>query len=402
MVYRIADIKHLDLMATLAESPPIEADEVIIQQETRASLDENILKLCVGLRDKGLTSQAEALEQKFTTYKAANSARMAKLAANTHLYRAHDEDGEDLVNAAHPDGDVNMGDGEHGDVETIVSKHKKIVDVIQKTPTGKLGSYVDQCKIALGVKKKIAQDVSDEKLKEILTEGLTYASNIIQEVAQISAKSEKTEGDGIVKQTTLDDINNDLKDAFKIVNAGNLNYNKIMEITKIVDGIPDDLMSDGSSWISDKGNHYLAFDEDGQKLFDRVKEQIAIAKSRCNAAFQLLKGHVDGAKFQLQYGKPSQISIDGEQSKSQGNDFTTKAQGWLDTLRQWKTSIENNKDHFTAEDKQGANAWINENYVKINDLLADVKQSKIDTNAASQQLNEILKEFDEFKTNWVG
>lgn len=139
MVYKISDVAHLDLMAALEELKPAESDEVIV--ESKGSLDENILKLCNGLRGQGLDSYAESLEKKFITYKAA---------ANTHLYRAHDEDGVDLINAAHPDGDVNMGDGERGDVETIVSHQKKMIDVVQKTPTGKLASYVEQCKIVLG------------------------------------------------------------------------------------------------------------------------------------------------------------------------------------------------------------------------------------------------------------
>jgi hypothetical protein len=109
--------------------------------ETEASFDETILKLCSGLRDKGLTTYADTLEEKFITY---------KRAANVHLYRAHDEDGEDLINAAHPDSDPNMGDGDLGDVENLLTKHKKIVDVIKKEPSGKLGSYVEQCKVALG------------------------------------------------------------------------------------------------------------------------------------------------------------------------------------------------------------------------------------------------------------
>lgn len=125
-------------MDSLAKS---EADEVFLQEKTELSFDENILKLCEGLRAKGFDKHAEELENKFVSYKAA---------ANTHLYRVHDEDGEDQVHAAHPDGDAPTNDGDLGDVETIVSKHKKIVDVIQKEPTGKLGAYVEQCKIALG------------------------------------------------------------------------------------------------------------------------------------------------------------------------------------------------------------------------------------------------------------
>ena len=134
-------------MDSLTKNAVKEADVVVMD---RISFDENILKLCSGLRAKGFDKHADGIERKFLAY---------KTAANTHLYRAHDEDGEDLINAAHPDGDPNMGDGEHGDVETILSKHKKIVDVIQKEPTGKLGFYVEQCKIALGeddtaIKKK--------------------------------------------------------------------------------------------------------------------------------------------------------------------------------------------------------------------------------------------------------
>lgn len=142
MTYTEKDIKHLELMTSLAEQKPVE-DEVIVDA-AELSFDEKMLKLCNGLREKGLVKHAEELEQKFITYKALN-----KTAANTHIYRAHDEDGEDVINAAHPDPDPNMGDGDLGDVENIVSKHKKIVDVIQKQPTGKLGSYVQACKIVL-------------------------------------------------------------------------------------------------------------------------------------------------------------------------------------------------------------------------------------------------------------
>jgi hypothetical protein len=136
------------------------------------SLDELILKLSTNLRNKGLVRQADDLEKKFISY---------KVAANTHIYRAHDEDGEDVINAAHPDGDAKTNDGEFGDVETILSKHKKIVDVIQKQPTGKLGSYVDACKIVLG------QNVSKEVLNNNITANLNMINDSLSKLENITS-----------------------------------------------------------------------------------------------------------------------------------------------------------------------------------------------------------------------
>jgi hypothetical protein len=148
MTYTVSDTKHLNVMASLKERKPEEPqakelfDSIILSSET-SSLSASILKLCSKLRTEGFSRYADELEEKFLQYKA----------AKVHLYRAHDEDGEDLVERAHPDGDVKIVDevsDNNGDVETIVSRHKKIVDIMGKEPTGKLGSYVAACKIALG------------------------------------------------------------------------------------------------------------------------------------------------------------------------------------------------------------------------------------------------------------
>ena len=70
------------------------------------------------MRSKGLVKEAVALEDKIFIFKQAES----------HLYRAIDEDGEDVINFAHPDGDHTVSDAQNhnGDVETILSNQKKI------------------------------------------------------------------------------------------------------------------------------------------------------------------------------------------------------------------------------------------------------------------------------------
>ena len=142
MVYTLKDLKHLETIANL-QSKEVEQPKPIFAQAQDTSLTATLLKLCNKLRAEGYNKYAESIENKFVNYKT----------AGVHLYQAHKETGEDLVDQAHPDGDnkiVSDVSDNNGDVETIVSKHKKIVDIVNKQPTGKLASYVEQCKIALG------------------------------------------------------------------------------------------------------------------------------------------------------------------------------------------------------------------------------------------------------------
>ena len=94
------------------------------------NFSENILKLCESLRDNGLDTFASELENNFLNYKKAQT-----------LYNTSKEKGEDLINAAHPDGSHELKDVE-GDsvIETIIDKKEKMMKVINKNPTGKLST----------------------------------------------------------------------------------------------------------------------------------------------------------------------------------------------------------------------------------------------------------------------
>ncbi len=150
-MFGLKDLRHLDVMASLANAKAPKPREInikaLLAEDAPArdpGLNEKILSLCSKLRLGGFEKQADSLEGKFLAFKQ----------ADVHLYRVHDEDGEDLVNAAHPDGDVKVEDAEKGlgDVETIVSQHKKNVDVAQKESVGKQGMlhrYVSKCNAIL-------------------------------------------------------------------------------------------------------------------------------------------------------------------------------------------------------------------------------------------------------------
>lgn len=109
------------------------------------NLTENILKLCQGLRSTGLNKYADELEATFVNYKQATIRT---------LYDTTGEEGEDLIDAAHPQGSHQMK-GVEGDalVETIFDRHTKMLDVTNKNPTGKLASsqdVINAVKVALG------------------------------------------------------------------------------------------------------------------------------------------------------------------------------------------------------------------------------------------------------------
>lgn len=98
-----------------------------------ASLDENILKLCSELRKNNLHAKADELESNFLSFKVANN-------------------GEKRIENAHPES-PKFGDSEYGIIENILQEHKKILDMINKKPTGKLtnsNNIINSVKHVLG------------------------------------------------------------------------------------------------------------------------------------------------------------------------------------------------------------------------------------------------------------
>jgi hypothetical protein len=108
------------------------AQEVQKEPELTGDLVADVAILAENLRTKGYVKQASELERKLVLFKQ----------AEVHLYNVHGEEGEDVLNFAHKDGDVEIvpAQEERGKVETVQSAAKKILEVVQKTPTGKFAS----------------------------------------------------------------------------------------------------------------------------------------------------------------------------------------------------------------------------------------------------------------------
>src|SRR6266704_1587366 len=84
----------------------------------------DMLNLAEGLRVKGFEKEAESLEGKVLAYKT----------EETNLYRAIDEDADDMLDFAHPKKNkvkFEAKDG-HGDFEDTRSQHEKMIAIINK------------------------------------------------------------------------------------------------------------------------------------------------------------------------------------------------------------------------------------------------------------------------------
>ncbi len=123
------------------------------------NLMDNVLKLCAGLRASGFDKYANELEINFLSY---------KQATQRTLYETSSETGEDVVNFAHPQGSHKLENvnSDESVIETILDKHLKIVNVVNKMPSGKLASaqdVINAVKMSLGQSSKAELDAVIDK-----------------------------------------------------------------------------------------------------------------------------------------------------------------------------------------------------------------------------------------------
>lgn len=111
---------------------------------TSDDVNQNLLKLCSGLRSKGLGKYAQSIEDKM----------MQVRAAEADLYNTQKETGESLLEEAHPEGSVEVAEAEddNGVVQTRSDIHKAVEEIAMKEPTAKLAreAVMAQLKVALG------------------------------------------------------------------------------------------------------------------------------------------------------------------------------------------------------------------------------------------------------------
>ena len=144
------------------------------------SVQENLLKLCAGLRAAGLTTYANKIEGHIATIKFAETAA---------LYDVSGETGEDLMDEAHPEGAVEVADADdgHGVVDTKPSAHQKLLDIVTKA------QVINSLKLALaeglppaGPPTATPEDMARANILQAATELKNVITNILNKEPDIS------------------------------------------------------------------------------------------------------------------------------------------------------------------------------------------------------------------------
>lgn len=344
-----------------------------------ASLTENVLKLCAGLRQSGMDKYADEVEKNFFNYKRAND-----------LYNVHKEKGDDLVDAAHPDGSHKM-EGVEGDavIETILDKHLMHLKMIDKKPTGKLATSLD---ILKAVKVVLAQDTAALQSKlDSLMAGIRSAANSITNLTEADLTvSWSGFAQGIVDLTQKPSIAN-LK---KIKDIMGKQYTRLKPGGVIFSGISEE------AWI-------------------RVEPKIGLINSNADKAMEVIrqmvqvqeKGEEGGvAKEEAKETPSDEKPRVGTDPYPNSTKFSQQIQQTLNAIRGYKASVSSDPDYQgnNAEKAGIGNAWLDKRMQEVQGIQAQwVKE----TDPAAQNemaasllstLQKIQGRLAQFRSKWIG
>lgn len=266
------------------------------------NLDENILKFCAALRKEGYDKLALEVEQNFVLYKQAES------------------EYSKILNEAHPDGSHDL-EGVLGDneIEDLLAQHSKILNVVNKKPTGKTASskdLINAVKIVLAEDQVLEYNMEEQKtilnkLKEGFAIKLEAMTSLISSLPQNTPDTTIT----AILSTSVNAVKNLIgltNEFIKKIESANL-YSSIeseanslnFKITSSIELIKKQL----SLWSDPNSNALTAINSDKrQPVSDFAKGQIPFVNlilskngrgtSLIWGAARMSKGEHEGAKFQ--------------------------------------------------------------------------------------------------------
>jgi len=338
----------------LLQSSNLKVTEAQPDYTVSDNLIENILKLCSGLRTLGQNKYANELEEKYMVYK--------KAAAN--LYETSSEKGEDLVDEAHPKGSHKL-ENVDGDaiVETVIDQHLKMLNVVNKKPNGKLASNTD---ILNAVKKVIAQDNGvDANIKKIKDS----AAAILEKYKSINWF-----------ERPRTDAPQNLFDLSVFLSKENVNKLSLQKIALAVESVKRDLKAPLNITLLG------GTDEDTWNYINLYLDIIREANHNLLNSLTATKAE----------------PVIDEKIKQ----FSSLISSALSLLKVWTIKIKTDPEN-TTKDIQEANKWIDKKNSELlalqssfNSLNDSEKLQSIDS--LTINLNNIKKEFEDFRKVWIG
>jgi hypothetical protein len=273
----------------IKDEPVVKTASPKLDLNPSKDLTENLLKLCNGLRASGFEKQANEIEDKFVVYKQAQS-----------LYGVSGEDGEDLLNSAHPKGSHKMEDVDSNEAvfEDLLDKHQKIVSVVDKKPTGKLAStrsIIDAVKIVLAetpaAPVKSAPDLTkytDDQLQFLINGNIDRAKELWDQIDQtIKDRGKLSYVPSIGRGIVYSGISNIIK---KQLNETPMTLDIIKDIDNRIKEVMDYISPGWSGGLSEEANDVVkGFLPDFKGYVDTV---IAALKEIHNRERAKIRGNV--------------------------------------------------------------------------------------------------------------
>jgi len=300
----------------------------------------DINKLAEGLRTKGFKKEAEELEHNLIIYKI----------AETHLYKAFDETGEDLINFAHPGPNPNMDEGKspYGIIEDIFAQHKKMLEIARRDPkpiktasgSGPIDFFVDIDDYNMIGSSKVLKSTDHVGLKKVMGEILDDLNDKksklkdIKELILDSVKNGKSVGSLQFEQRELTD---GVKRLEGILSTYKTRYDQLINAFHEARGEKPRLDQETKNIDSGDGKMMTATEYDWWKnniigkidrLLPLLNENDEIGESTVNI-FNLLKMSLQGSKNYPEALKSFPKKIQDYSSINKLDGMVMQWEGWL-------------------------------------------------------------------------
>lgn len=305
------------------------------------NLNENLIKLCIGLRDAGLDKYANDLESLFVLYKKAEVCKC-----------------DEIIDEAHPKGSHKI-DGIEGDavIETIIDQQLEDLKIVNKKPTGKLTTASQIINAAKSMLKS-AQPIMTEQ-------EITYRKKLaFEKIPPILSLLERAK---VI-------VNNTMQDTFFYKRIFNKNYS---EIKNTINRLNASNINDENvqSIIDDLTDIFVWDDKERKDNRDQVASLMSNGISLAKSALSIIKGETTVALPALSEVETLAKNVLVKKFESQKQDLMNKMKGQLN--KEFPESVIN---------------WLSKQIIYVSKL------ENIPENISKLELAK--KHFSDFESKW--
>ncbi len=382
-----------------------EASAKVAPYAPSENLGQNILKLCSGLRERGLGKYAAEVENKFMALKTAES-----MVFNSMLGDAHSEGSHDLKDM---EGDAT--------IEDLEDAHKKIQEIVNKTPKGKFAvrDALNLVKITLAQDAAEAEETEDDEEEETVP-ALVGTHDEVLQANWTKARDLFIDMDAIISQQGdmgvlgRRGIYTSYSDRLKEKLSEAPNMDNITRALSLIKAVKDTVKPGEISWqsVNPWGGVSL-------QAWSQVEKKFGYLADLVNACLQAINKINNPSRVAVTKKTPNKKKLNPKvpagTSKRVGVttrvpdqviQFTQHLNTQISSLGTWLKTI-STKRGLDVNEKSSATKWLNEQLADLNNLkssldgLMDPNQQLVFVNKSFNDLLQITKENRDFELQWL-